>query len=68
MMVSPSRAHASVSAVVPNVNGKYDVLALPMLRYMLVFVDWIVPSILKYSLEVTGPRTGLVLAVGRACR
>lgn len=32
MIVSPSRAHALVDAVVPNVSVLYDVLSLPTLR------------------------------------
>jgi hypothetical protein len=60
MMVSPSSAHAVVVAFVPNVKLLYEVLSLPMLRYRLVLVDWIVLPTLKYSPVATGPRTARV--------
>jgi hypothetical protein len=60
MMVSPSSAQALVVAVEPKVRLLYEVLSLPIFRYRLVFVDWIVLPTLKYSPVATGPRTARV--------
>jgi hypothetical protein len=57
MMVSPSSAQPVVVAVAPKLRLLYEVVSLPMLRYLVVLADWMVPLTVKYSLVATGPRT-----------
>ena len=57
MIVSPSRPHPVVTAVLSNVSVLYDVASVPMLRYRLVLADWMVPSMWNVSEVDTGPRT-----------
>lgn len=59
MIVSPSRAQALVDAVVPNVSVLYEVVSFPTFRYRLVFADWTVPAMLKYSDDDSGPITAM---------
>ena len=56
-MVSPSRPQPFVVAVLSKVSVLYDVVSVPMLRYRLVLVDWMEPSMLNVSEVETGPRT-----------
>lgn len=57
IIVSPSSPHAVVELDSSKVSVLYEVESSPMLRYMLVLVDWIEPSMLKYSDDASGPRT-----------
>lgn len=57
MIVSPSNAHELMLAVLPNNSVLYEVLSLPMFRYRLVLVDWMLPEMVKYSEEASGPIT-----------
>jgi hypothetical protein len=60
MMVSPSNPQAVVSEVAENAMGLYEVVAETMFKYCEVFVDWIVPPMLKASARDSGPRTGML--------
>lgn len=55
--MSPSNAHPLIVAAEPNVNVLKDVVSLPMFRYRLVLVDWMLPEMLKYSDVASGPMT-----------
>lgn len=55
MIVSPSRAHALVDAVVPSVSVLYEVLSLPTLRYKLVLADWTVVLLAAFLLPQITP-------------
>ena len=68
IIVSPSSPQAVVLAVLLKLNGKYEVVAVPILRYMDVLVDWMVSPIMKYSDVATGPITGVDLLPGSAWR
>jgi hypothetical protein len=68
MIVSPSSPQAVVLAVLLKLKGKYEVVLVPILRYMDVLVDWMVSLMTKYSDVATGPITGVDLLPGRAWR
>ena len=68
MIVSPSSLQAVVLAVLLKLRGKYEVVLVPILRYINVLVDWMVSPMTKYSDVATGPITGVDLLLGRAWR
>lgn len=59
IIVSPSKAHPLIVAVMPSVSVLYEVESLPMFRNRLVLVDWILPEMLKYSDVASGPITAM---------
>ena len=63
-IVSPSRPHPVVCASSWRSSRLYDALSLgSMLRYRLVALDWMVPSITNVSALSSGPRTAVVSKV-----
>jgi hypothetical protein len=54
--------------VLLKLKGRYEVVLVPILRYMDVLVDWIVSPMTKYSDVATGPITGVDLLPGKAWR